>query len=194
MVNQPPHKRVSNAKIEERRANWFCFLCDEKFTFGHKCSGKRLYSLALEPAEEGEKVEESTLLEPEEGDVAELSLHALHGLEMSLENQTMKLIGYYKKRRLNILIDSKSTHNFLDLAVAKQLGCSLQRVITQRVMVANDNHMECIARIKGFVWTMQGKQFEANVLLMPLNGSELIIGVEWLNAMGSSPGISRTEL
>lgn len=181
---QPPHKRVSNAEMEEMRAKGLCFWCDEKFMFGHKCSGRRLYSLVLEPAVEGEEVEGSTLMEPKEGDVAELSLYVLCGLEMSLENQTMKLIGYDKKRRLNILIDSGSTHNFLDLAVAKRLGCSLQRVVTQRVMVANENQMECSARIKGFVWTIQGKQFEANVLLMQLKGCEIILGVEWLNAKG----------
>lgn len=31
---------------------------------------------------------------------------------------------------------------------------------------------------------MQGKVFEANVLLMLLRGCELILGIKWLNSMG----------
>lgn len=109
--------------MEERRIKGLCFLCDKKFTFGHKCAGRRLYSLVLEPDEEGEELEETKLTCQEEDEMVELSLHALHGLEMSKDNITMKLNGYYKKKRLSILIDLKSTHNFLDLTTAKQLGC-----------------------------------------------------------------------
>lgn len=55
--------------------------------------------------------------------MATLSLNALHGMDVTLENQTIKLVGYFKNKKLNVLIDSRSTHNFLDLTVAKQVGC-----------------------------------------------------------------------
>lgn len=53
----------------------------------------------------------------------------------------MKLVGHFKKRKLNILIDSSSTHNFLDLAVAKQVGCNAKRIGEQKVMIANGDQM-----------------------------------------------------
>lgn len=61
--------------------------------------------------------------EEEEG-MSTLSSLALHGIEVATKNQTMKIFGYIKKRRLNVLIDSGSTHNFMDLTVAKQMGVS----------------------------------------------------------------------
>lgn len=51
-------------------------------------------------------------------------------------------------------------------------------------MVANGSKMKCNSRIKGFVWTMQGRKFMADVLLMPLKGCELTLWIEWLNTMG----------
>lgn len=41
------------------------------------------------------------------------------------------------KRRLNVLIDSGSTHNVLDLTVAKQVGCVSQRILEQNQCVIN---------------------------------------------------------
>lgn len=53
---QPPHKRVTPTEIEERRSKGLCFWCDEKYTFSHKCASKHLFTLILEPEEEGEDV------------------------------------------------------------------------------------------------------------------------------------------
>lgn len=44
--------------------------------------------------------------------------------------------------------------------------------------------MNCSSRVNEFIWTIQGKRFAVNVLLMPLKGCELILGIEWLNAVG----------
>lgn len=96
----------------------------------------------------------------------------------------MKLVGYFKKRKLNVLIDSGSTHKFLDLFVAKQVGCSSQKIAAQKVLVADGDRTNCSAMVKGFMWTMQDKRFEATVLLMPFWKCELILGMEWLNVMG----------
>lgn len=95
----------------------------------------------------------------------------------------MKLVGYQKKKRLNVLIDSLSIHNSLDLLVAKQGGCLVQRIVTPKVLITIGDNMICSFMIKEFGWPMQGRGYEANVLLMPLRGCELILGIERLNIM-----------
>lgn len=102
-------------ELDEKRAKGLCFWCDEKFTFGHKCTNKKLYSLTLEETveEEEEPLESKEVEEEVEGEESTtLSLHALHDIELTEKNQTMKMVGYVKKRRLNVLVDSGSTHNF----------------------------------------------------------------------------------
>jgi len=40
--------------------------------------------------------------------------------------QTMRINGHVGKKTIHILIDSRSTHNFLDVNLAKGLGCKLE--------------------------------------------------------------------
>lgn len=55
--------------------------------------------MVLESEEEGEGAEEEVRAELEDEEVHILSLHALYVVDMSFHNQTMKLVGYYKKKR-----------------------------------------------------------------------------------------------
>lgn len=96
---QPPHKRLTQSEIEDIRAKGLCFWYEDKYTFGHKCTNKRLYTLVLELEEEVlEEVQETD----NTGEIHEepiVSLHALHGVGVQTMNQTMKLTGYYKKKK-----------------------------------------------------------------------------------------------
>lgn len=49
---------------------------------------------------------------------------------------------------------------------------------SQKVLVANGDKMDCNSIVKEFGWTMQGNNFKARVLLMPLKGYEFILGIE----------------
>ncbi|KAF2617174.1 hypothetical protein F2Q68_00041814 [Brassica cretica] len=51
-----------------------------------------------------------------------ISVNALSG---STTFNCMRVIGKYGKRKLYILVDPGSTHNFLDIKVAQELGCTL---------------------------------------------------------------------
>lgn len=42
----------------KKRAKGLCFWCDENFTFGHKCTHMKLYSLTMEETGEEEETEE----------------------------------------------------------------------------------------------------------------------------------------
>ena len=66
--------------------------------------------------------EEATLVPEEEEDNGEISLHALKGLTNS---KIIKVEGKVEESKLMILIDSGSTHSFLDESTAKRLKCPL---------------------------------------------------------------------
>ena len=46
-----------------------------------------------------------------DSDMCEIFVHALVGL---LAPQTLKIVGYIKKKKVIVLIDLDSTHNFID--------------------------------------------------------------------------------
>ncbi|KAI4365468.1 hypothetical protein MLD38_021452 [Melastoma candidum] len=114
-----------------------------------------------------------------------VSLYALHGIAMPRQNRTMKVLGFYKKMKLTILMDSGSTHNFLDVRVAKQVGGPIQKIPRRGVLVANGEQLDCDSMIQSFSWMMQGKLYSANMLLMPIKGRDMILGMKWLTSLGS---------
>lgn len=82
------------------------------------------------------------------------------------------------------MVDYGSTHNVLDLEMAEEIGCLAQPITKQKVMVVNGDKLIYDSICNHFKWCMQGQWFEASVLLMPLKGCELILGMEWLNSLG----------
>lgn len=83
----------------------------------------------------------------------------------------MKIEGRTKNKKLQLLIDSESTHNFLDSFTVERLGCRTEQVPPPMVLVANGSEMSCNRACRGFKWHMQGQHFEVNVYLIPLKNN-----------------------
>ena len=92
--------------------------------------------MLLEGEEEGEqdKAKEESVEGGEEEDIGEISIHALKGVA---NNKIIKVGGQVKDCNLMILIDSGSTHSFLDESMAKKLKCPLTGTPPLSVTVAN---------------------------------------------------------
>ena len=133
----------------------------------------------IESEEEGPALEEQGDL----GSIApvQLSLNALIG---GGNSNIMTLTGCYKGMPLLVLIDSGSTHNFLSTNLAKKLNCPLQAVKSVKVTVANGADLHCTAWCPEFTWKMQGRDFCADVYLLPLDNYDLILGTQWLATLG----------
>ncbi|GKA82534.1 reverse transcriptase [Tanacetum coccineum] len=100
----------------------------------------------------------------------QISLHALSGVNTY---QTMRIRGYVGKQPLHILIDYGSTHNFLDVSIAKKLPCQLIHTTPLRVDVANGSKMVSSSECKQFKLTLQGYEYEADCMLLPLGGCDM---------------------
>uniref|UniRef100_A0A803MMI9 Uncharacterized protein n=1 Tax=Chenopodium quinoa TaxID=63459 RepID=A0A803MMI9_CHEQI len=68
----------------------------------------------------------------------QISVHALAGNQSF---QTMRVKVRVQGKDLHILIDSGSTHNFVDVNVATKLGCKLSQIPFQANSVADGNHI-----------------------------------------------------
>lgn len=116
LQNQIPPKdnrSLTSKEFDERRAKGLCFWCNEKYTFGHKCKQKQLYTLELQ-ADTGDEeelpMETKGDKEREGPSLMQLSVQALNG---AVGPRIMRLEGSYGKWSLFILVDFGSTHNFL---------------------------------------------------------------------------------
>ncbi|GJR12483.1 transposon ty3-I gag-pol polyprotein [Tanacetum coccineum] len=154
---------------------------------GHKCNGQ-LYSLVLLPDPEEEEDEEFLDADETLGDSlneevqAHISLNALSGVSFF---QTMRVIGFLAKQHtLHILIDSGSTHNFLDIKMAKRKGCKIGSTCPLTIFVPGGKQMVTINKCKDFQWQLYGHTFTADVMLLPLGGSDMVLGIQWLSTLG----------
>ncbi|PHT74622.1 hypothetical protein T459_21899 [Capsicum annuum] len=96
----------------------------------------------------------------------EISIHDLNG---SFGYRTLKVTGYHFKKPLHILIDTGSSHNFIDPELVQQLGCPIRSVLLEKVVAANGNDMQ-VDKMCTISWLLQGAEFSVDFLLLPLVG------------------------
>ncbi|XP_026410826.1 uncharacterized protein LOC113306056 [Papaver somniferum] len=179
----PPIKRLSYANMRKRMEKGPCYNCDEVFQAGHKCIKQQIYMLAADDEETTQSGEESpcdTPLSPSTEEEVEISLHALAG---NTSHSTIIIEGANKKQSLTILIDSGSTHSFLDPGAAARCGVTIQPATPLLVAVANENKMVSDAKCSSFTWQMQGHEFQYDMILLKLGGCDMVLGVDWMGGM-----------
>lgn len=146
-----PIRKLTQKDVDEKRQKGLCFGCDEKYFRGHVCKKKQLFLLETE-AEEGLWDDEDRNDGLPEGpncveEEPQISVHALSG---SFSFRTMRLKGQIKKHPITILIDSGSTHNFLDPNVAKRTGLVVTVTTPLTVVVAEGTNSRARQLLKAF--------------------------------------------
>ncbi|GJS31027.1 transposon ty3-I gag-pol polyprotein [Tanacetum coccineum] len=136
--------------------------------FSHKCNGQ-MFVLVVSPDER--EVMEGSI---DTDSLEEVENHNEGGIPTF---NTMRMKAVASNHLLHLLMDIGSTHNFLDLFIAKKLGYKLT--------VARGNKMLSQYKVYGFQWSIQGYQFETNVMLLPLGGYEMVLGIQWLSTLGN---------
>lgn len=177
-----PKKFLTSEEINDRRAKGLCYFCDEKYTPGHHLKHKKTQLYMLEMDEDDEKVEDDVSSSEEEEEQMQISVNAVAGVS---DFRTMRVKGMCGKQALFILIDSGSTHNFIDRKLAKTLGCKLSSAGSTRVTVADGSTLEVSAKIEGFEWNFQQVPFKADLMVIPLGCCDMVLGIQWLETLGS---------
>jgi len=76
-----------------------------------------------------------------------------------------------------MLIDSGSTHNFLDSTIAKKLRCELLKIPPIAVAVADGAQLNCQSMCTRFIWTLGGTEYVTDAYIVPLGGYDMGLGV-----------------
>ena len=72
-----------------------------------------------------------------------ISCNALAGI---ITPQTLKIEGYIKKKKVIVLIDFGSTHNFIDYKLAKDINCFVYPTPKFQVMTADGGTINCFGK------------------------------------------------
>jgi hypothetical protein len=122
-----------------------------------------------EPVEEGLlefQGEQGPGLE-EEGELLGISLHAVAGTPTP---RTMRLMGRIGTVEVVILVDTGSTHNFVDPSVARKAQLPVEEKGQLKVMVADGATLSSQGYCTAVTISLQRYTFSANLHLLTLGG------------------------
>ena len=186
-----PIKRISPAQMEERKKKGLCYNCDEKWAPGHKCKNAMLFlldfvELAQENTNSGvhiTELEENGYADQvgQDQEDAEITLYALSGTPTA---GTMRVMGRIKHKSFVILIDSGSTHNFIDATLVSHLHMNIDASQVLEVKVANGDVIKTQGVCEEVPIWLQGHKFVVHLHVLPMGGCDLVLGTQWLGTLG----------
>ncbi|PKA60637.1 hypothetical protein AXF42_Ash006271 [Apostasia shenzhenica] len=99
--------------------------------------------------------------------------------------------GVVNRKSVCILIDTSSTHNFVDPCTAKATQCVVEEIARMKVMLATGMQYDVTQVVKGIQWKLQGYKFQADMMILPLGSYDVALGVWWLTMLGPISGTFR---
>jgi len=175
-----------------RKAEGQCIRCGERWRPGHKCAPvmqlhalQEVWNLCQDEFDMSEcsANEEVSSVTTEENAPAQLFLlMSASATSGNASVRSMQFTGSIEGHDILILVDSGSSHSFIDSSVAAQLlgVCAMPSTIS--VQVANGSSVPCSQEIPMAVWTVQGYEFHSNLKVLPLGSYDMILGMDWLEA------------
>lgn len=152
---------------------------------GHRCRAQKLYFLGGVLIEgdldnEAEQIEEEaegpSVVQTESS--LEILLHAISG---TLNLQTMRVKGSINRHSVKVLIDSGSTHNFIDSEAARKARLEIHKEGTMDVMVANGEKINSLRCCRKESLSVQGIAITTEFYL---EGFEVVLDAYWLQTLG----------
>jgi hypothetical protein len=99
--------------------------------------------------------------------------------------QNLKIEGYIKNKKVIVLIDSGSTHNFIHYKLAKALNCFVYLVPEFQVMIAYGGTINCLGKCSRINITMGEYVMNSPMISIPMGGVDVVLGIQWLQSLGT---------
>lgn len=182
-------RRLSDKELQYKRERGLCFRCDEKWTVGHKCKKKELSVLLSheEPEVEYGSLEDldpfDTPTSPNpEPPQPEISLNSVMGISSP---KTLKLAGTINGESVVVMVDPGATHNFISTDTVQHLQLPITPSKSFGVSLGTGTEVYGAGVCKAVPLFIQGVEVVEDYLPLQLGNSDLILGIEWLEKLGT---------
>jgi Retroviral aspartyl protease len=120
-------------------------------------------------------------VEPERAEEAIVSMHATSS---NPHANTMRFKGQIGQQPVFALIDSGSTHSFVNPTVLQEHSTHIITINPMIVMVANGERMMTDSICISLQFSIQGYEFSHDLRLLSVQGYDVILGLDWLAILG----------
>lgn len=107
-----------------------------------------------------------------------LSTHAMAGTEAG---NTLRLRAMVGDQTMLLLVDSGSSHTFVNADFANRAGCVLSPSAPVSVKIANGQYMHCNQMVQNLTWKYQDVAFTENMRVLELGAYDAVLGMDWLD-------------
>jgi hypothetical protein len=163
-----------------RRARGLYQFCADKWVKGHKCAPtiqlhvmQELWDMLLpdnpEPEAEFQDTTEQFMM-----------LLSQEAIAPSVNAASFRFRGTIQGSEFLILLDSGSSHCFLDSTLGATLPGITPLDQPLSIRVANGNMLSCTSEVPNTEWSVQGLSFSTTFKLVPLPIYDAILGIDWL--------------
>ncbi|PIN25218.1 hypothetical protein CDL12_02037 [Handroanthus impetiginosus] len=181
---QPTRKLLTAAGIKVRRDKNLCYNCDETYVPGHRCKQRHMYLMMTEEEEEAYVSDagcEDDCAEEVLFDDGRVSLNAING---HVSSESIRLWGNIEGKEVNILLDSGSTHCFIDVGVAQLLKTKKEYITPLMISIAGGKKLISRMVCPELKWSIQNTEFVHPVKVIKLGGCDMVLGCDWIRKHG----------
>jgi hypothetical protein len=100
----------------------------------------------------------------------------MHCLELALLKPS-KSKDTSKRKKVIVLIDSGSTHNFIHYKLAKDLNCFVYLAPEFQVMIADGGTINCSGKCNKINLTMGEYVMNSPTIAIPMGGADVVLGI-----------------
>ncbi|XP_031092287.1 uncharacterized protein LOC115996981 [Ipomoea triloba] len=208
-----PVRRLSAAEIRDKRSKGLCYNCDQKWSNSHRCQSRFLMLLGMEEDDQvcqeevtpqDDQFTEAILITADISTLNSLSgMNTPRSLRLwgDIHGQrirSLRLWGDIHGQRIQILVDGGSTHNFIQPSVAEKLHLPTKTIEKFKeklhlptktiekfnVYIGNGDSLHCRVRCPQVPIQMQGTIFPIDLFVLPIQGPDVVLGVQWLQQLG----------
>lgn len=111
----------------------------------------------------------------------EISMHALLG---AFNPRTLRILGYVKGKEVTILINNRSTNNFVQDSIVGHLGLDIEAIPQFDVFVGSGASIPCSGVCRRVAVLMQNITILEDIYVLKMEGANLVLGCQCLEKLG----------
>lgn len=123
---QIPIKRMIPSENKEKWDLGLCYTCDKKWPPNHGCRNNFLLLFGADDNAEYESIEPAFTTVGDETTFGDIS--SLHSLSGSITPRSLHLTGSINGHQVRVIVDSDSTHNFIQPSIVESLKLPLHEL------------------------------------------------------------------
>ncbi|KAM2650970.1 hypothetical protein EV1_014909 [Malus domestica] len=116
-------------------------------------------------------------------DTTPITFNALESPKCT-RGRAMRLLGHIRDLPIRVFVDSGADLNFLNPSVATRLGLCIDHSLIELIMVVNGRLCYTTSLTFNLSVQLHDYSFSSNLRLLPVVGSDLVLGAEWLETLG----------